>query len=57
MFIDWSGSMNGYMKETIEQLINLTMFCSKVQIPFEVYAFTDHYRDHTENSNSYGFMR
>ena len=57
MFIDWSGSMNGYMKETIEQLINLTMFCSKVQIPFEVYAFTDHYRDHNENSNSYGFMR
>jgi len=31
------------MKETIEQLINLTMFCSKVQIPFDVYAFTDHY--------------
>ena len=57
MFIDWSGSMNGYMKETIEQLINLTMFCSKVQIPFEVYAFTDHYRDHKHNSNSYSFMK
>jgi len=57
MFIDWSGSMNGYIKETIEQLVNLTMFCSKVQIPFEVYAFTDHYRDHTENSNSYSFNR
>ena len=46
MFIDWSGSMHGYMKDTIEQLINLTMFCQKVQIPFEVYAFTDHYRDY-----------
>ena len=45
MFIDWSGSMSTYMKETIEQLINLTMFCSKVQIPFDVYAFTDHYRE------------
>ena len=43
MFIDWSGSMSAHMKETIEQLINLTMFCSKVQIPFDVYAFTDHY--------------
>ena len=41
MFIDWSGSMSPYMKETIEQLINLTMFCSKVQIPFEVYSFND----------------
>jgi len=47
MFIDWSGSMHGYMKDTIEQLINLTMFCQKVQIPFEVYAFTDHYRDYS----------
>ena len=47
MFIDWSGSMHGYMKDTIEQLINLTMFCQKVQIPFEVYAFSDHYRDYS----------
>ncbi len=41
MFIDWSGSMSAFMKDTIEQLVNLTMFCSKVQIPFEVYAFSD----------------
>ncbi len=51
MFIDWSGSMHAYMKETIEQLINLTMFCSKVQIPFEVYAFSDHYRDWKDEDN------
>jgi len=53
MFIDWSGSMHNYMKETIEQLINLTMFCSKVQIPFEVYAFSDHYRDWKDTENDY----
>ena len=55
MFIDWSGSMHSYMKETIEQLINLTMFCSKVQIPFEVYSFSDHYREwkDEENKNIY----
>jgi len=53
MFIDWSGSMYSYMKETIEQLINLTMFCSKVQIPFEVYAFSDHYRDWKDAENDY----
>ncbi len=51
MFIDWSGSMHNYMKETIEQLINLTMFCTKVQIPFEVYAFSDHYRDWKDEEN------
>ena len=52
MFIDWSGSMSPYMKETIEQLINLTMFCSKVQIPFEVYSFNDHYRDWEDEDNN-----
>ena len=51
MFIDWSGSMHAYMKDTIEQLVNLTMFCSKVQIPFEVYAFSDHYRDWEDKDN------
>ena len=39
------------MKETIEQLINLVMFCSKVQIPFEVYSFNDHYRDWKDEEN------
>ena len=43
MFIDWSGSMSNNMKGTIEQLMNLVMFCKKVQIPFEVYAFSDSY--------------
>jgi hypothetical protein len=51
MFIDWSGSMSQYMKDTIEQLVNLTMFCSKVQIPFEVYAFSDSYRDWKDEDN------
>ena len=51
MFIDWSGSMNPFMKDTIEQLVNLTMFCSKVQIPFEVYAFSDSYRNWKDSDN------
>ena len=42
MFIlDWSGSMGTTMIATIKQLIILCMFCKKVQIPFEVYAFTN----------------
>jgi hypothetical protein len=43
MFLDWSGSMTDHLKNTIKQLINLTLFCKKVCIPFEVYAFTDEY--------------
>lgn len=44
MFIDWSGSMNGHMDNTIRQLLNLVMFCKKVNIPYEVYAFTSGHR-------------
>ena len=40
MYIDWSGSMSSILKDTIEQLIILTEFCQKVNIPFDVYAFT-----------------
>ena len=40
MFVDFSGSMQGCMQDTIYQLIILTMFCDKVKIPFEVYSFT-----------------
>lgn len=38
--LDWSGSMNDYLLDTVKQLLNLVWFCRKVQIPFEVYAFT-----------------
>jgi len=41
LFIDWSGSMHSNMAGTIDQLLNLVLFCKKVNIPFEVYAFTD----------------
>ena len=52
MFIDWSGSMAHYMNETIEQLLNLVMFCKKVNIPYEVYAFTSEYKEDNNYSNS-----
>ena len=43
MFVDWSGSMSRNMKGTIEQMLTLVMFCKRVNIPFEVYAFSDSY--------------
>jgi len=39
--LDWSGSMANELLPTVKQLLNLTAFCKKVQIPFEVYAFTN----------------
>jgi hypothetical protein len=41
--LDWSGSMQDVMLDTIKQLFNLIWFCKKVSIPFEVYAFTTDY--------------
>jgi hypothetical protein len=41
--LDWSGSMSNCLTETIKQLYNLIWFCSKVNIPFDVYAFTNNY--------------
>jgi len=38
--LDWSGSMQYVLQDTLRQLYNLIWFCKKVQIPFEVYAFT-----------------
>ena len=41
--LDWSGSMQKEILATVKQLLNLTAFCKKVQIPFEVYAFTNEF--------------
>lgn len=41
--LDWSGSMSNNMLETVEQVINLAMFCQKIKIPYQVFAFTDGY--------------
>ena len=38
--LDWSGSMQNVIGDTVKQLLNLVWFCKKVQIPFEVYGFT-----------------
>ena len=41
LLLDWSGSMYDKILPTVEQLINLTLFCRKINVPFEVYAFTN----------------
>ena len=39
--LDWSGSMCRILQDTVKQLLSVVMFCDKVNIPFDVYAFTN----------------
>ena len=39
--LDWSGSMQYVLQDTLKQLYNLIWFCRKVSIPFDVYAFSN----------------
>ena len=41
--LDWSGSMGDCIVPTIKQLLNIVWFCNKVNIPFDVYAFTNNW--------------
>ena len=39
MFVDWSGSMQHQLVDTLRQTYNLIWFCKKSGIPFRVYGF------------------
>lgn len=41
--LDWSGSMNSVLEDTVKQLYSLIWFCKKVGIPFGVYTFTQQF--------------
>jgi len=43
MLLDWSGSMSGSVKATVEQATLLSMFCRRLSIPFTLFAFSDSY--------------
>ncbi len=53
MVIDWSGSMSGSVKPTVEQAALLSMFCRRLQIPFRLFAFSDNYTRMPKDSNDY----
>jgi len=53
MFMDWSGSMSDNLHQTIKQLLNLVLFCKKVNIPFEVYAFSTRFYDETGTAGKF----
>ena len=39
--LDWSGSMESNLQDTLKQLVNLVSFCRRVKIPYQVLAFTN----------------
>ena len=41
MMIDYSGSMADCMTNVMDQLLHLVVFCKAVNIPFDVYGFTN----------------
>jgi hypothetical protein len=49
--LDWSGSMGDCIVPTVKQLLNIVWFCNKVNIPFDVYAFTNNWA----REGRYGF--
>ena len=40
-YLDWSGSMQNVLMQTVKQTILLAMFCQKAGIPMELVAFSD----------------
>lgn len=56
--LDWSGSMDGVMEDTLKQVINLAMFCARINIPYRVLAFTSSYNDRKSyTTNEYTELR
>jgi len=56
MFVlDWSGSMSTVLMDTVKQLFNLIWFCKKVQIPFQVFAFTNEWHANDHKYDEYGY--
>ena len=45
--VDMSGSMNRVISDIYKQMVNLSLFCKAVSIPFKVYGFTNDYGKET----------
>ena len=43
MYVDWSSSMQFSTNDVINQVIILTQFCRRMNIPFDVYLFSSQY--------------
>ena len=55
LFLDWSGSMAHNLVGTMNQLYNIIWFCNRVNIPFEVYGFSNVF--HRRSGDKAGFAQ
>ena len=55
LFLDWSGSMAHNLVGTMNQLYNIIWFCNRVNIPFEVYGFSNYFHRKEETGFSQKF--
>lgn len=55
--LDWSGSMDPMLDDTIKQVVTLAMFCQRAQIPYQVFAFSSQYDIHSQFDDSYNKVR
>jgi hypothetical protein len=44
LFLDLSGSMDDQFRDIVEQLLVLTSFCKRINLPFDVYGFGDSFQ-------------
>lgn len=59
MLLDWSGSMANAISDCLKQVIVLSLFCRKANIPFDCYAFTSTRinRPEAEENDEYGYVK
>ena len=50
LLLDKSGSMQGQIKESIEQILILAMFCRKIGVPFVAYSFHSRLADRQQSN-------
>lgn len=48
MYVDWSGSMYDKIFDTVKQTIMLAQFARRINVPFEVFAFTDRWHEYNK---------
>lgn len=51
--LDWSGSMDEVLQDSVKQVITLAMFCRSAQIPYQVFAFSNQYQFADDNNMRY----
>lgn len=52
MLVDWSASMQFNIEQTLQQVVNLSMFCRAIQIPFSVQALSTEFQRRYVDENS-----